>query len=171
MKQKLALTRTLLHRPNLILLDEPTAGLDVQSAVAIREDLVTLVSKEEVTIFLTTHNMTDAEKLCDQVAIINKGRLLVEGSPTTLRESAGASRVEVLGYGFKDKALDLLRNHPQVKAVQSHNNHLMIDVVVETPSSDLVSILVRNGAQIEEVRRSKASLEDVYLQVIGEQND
>ena len=171
MKQKLALTRTLLHRPNLILLDEPTAGLDVQSAVAIREDLETLVSKEEVTIFLTTHNMTDAEKLCDQVAIINKGRLLVEGSPTTLRESAGASRVEVLGYGFKDKALDLLRNHPQVKAVQSHNNHLMIDVVEETPSSDLVSILVSNGAQIEEVRRSKASLEDVYLQVIGEQND
>ena len=171
MKQKLALTRTLLHRPNLILLDEPTAGLDVQSAVAIREDLETLVSKEEVTIFLTTHNMTDAEKLCDQVAIINKGQLLVEGSPTTLRESAGASRVEVLGYGFKDKALDLLRNHPQVKAVQSHNNHLMIDVVEETPSSDLVSILVSNGAQIEEVRRSKASLEDVYLQVIGEQND
>lgn len=171
MKQKLALARTLLHRPSLVLLDEPTAGLDVQSAVAIREDLETLVSKEELTIFLTTHNMTDAERLCDQVAIINKGKLLVKGSPTAMCESAGASRVEVLGCGFTDMALTLLRDHPLVKSVQSQNNHLMVDVVEETQSSDLVNILVSNGAQIEEVRRSKASLEDVYLQVIGEQND
>lgn len=171
MKQKLALARTLLHRPGLLLLDEPTAGLDVQSAVAIREDLEALAAKEEVTIFLTTHNMTDAERLCDQVAIIQNGSLMAQGSPEDLCRSNGDSRIEVVGIGFSEKAMISLRDHPMVKAVQSHNNHLVIDVLKESPSSELVSILVREGAQIEEVRRSKASLEDVFLKVIGEQND
>jgi len=171
MKQKLALARTLLHRPGLLLLDEPTAGLDVQSAVAIREDLETLAAKEEVTIFLTTHNMTDAERLCDQVAIIQNGSLMAQGSPDDLCKSNGDSRIEVVGIGFSEKAIISLRDHPMVKAVQSNNNHLVIDVLKESPSSELVSILVREGAQIEEVRRSKASLEDVFLKVIGKQND
>ena len=85
MKQKLALARTMLHRPKLILLDEPTAGLDVQAAVAIREDLAALASREQVTIFLTTHNMVDAEKLCQQVAVIREGKLVAQGSPAELR--------------------------------------------------------------------------------------
>ena len=73
MKQKLAMARTLVHRPPLVFLDEPTAGLDVVAATALRDDLADLVSKEGVTVFLTTHNMVEAERLCSLVAVIREG--------------------------------------------------------------------------------------------------
>ena len=171
MKQKLALARTMLHRPRLILLDEPTAGLDVQSAVSVREDLANLTAREKVTIFLTTHNMVDAEKLCHQVAVIRDGKLITVGSPDELRARAGKPQVEVIGRGFSNEALTLLQAHPQVTAIKKQNNHLMIDLLAETDTSTLVNILVGAGAQVEELRRSKASLEDVFLTLTGEKNE
>jgi ABC-2 type transport system ATP-binding protein len=170
MKQKLALARTMLHRPKLILLDEPTAGLDVQAAVAVREDLAALASREQVTIFLTTHNMVDAEKLCQQVAVIRSGKLIAQGSPAELQAHASKPQVEVIGRGFSDQALDLLRAHPQVAAIQKQDHHLTIDLLAETDTATLVSILVGAGAQVEEVHRSKASLEEVFLKFVGEQD-
>jgi len=170
MKQKLALARTMLHGPKLILLDEPTSGLDVQAAVSVREDLTALASRERVTIFLTTHNMVDAEKLCQQVAVIREGKLIAVGSPDQLRTSAGKPQVEVIGRGFSNQALSLLQAHPQVAAIQKQDHHLMIDLLAETDTADLVNILVGAGAQIEEVHRSKASLEEVFLKLVGEQN-
>jgi ABC-2 type transport system ATP-binding protein len=171
MKQKLALARTLLHRPRLILLDEPTAGLDVQSAVAIREDLEALVSQEDVTIFLTTHNMVDAEKLCHQVAVIRDGRLVAVGSPEKLKAQASSPRLEIKGRGFHHAALESLRAHPQVGNMQIQNGHLVINLLSETDPAPLVSILVGAGAHVEEVHRSKASLEDIFLLLTGEQKD
>jgi ABC-2 type transport system ATP-binding protein len=170
MKQKLALARTMLHRPKLILLDEPTAGLDVQAAVSVREDLAALAAREQVTIFLTTHNMVDAEKLCHQVAVIREGELLAVGSPDQLRGSIDQPRVEVIGRRFSDGALAALRAHPQVATIQKQEHHLMIDLFKETDTAALVSILVGAGAQVEEVHRSKASLEDVFLTLVGEQD-
>ena len=171
MKQKLALARTMLHRPKLILLDEPTAGLDVQSAVSVREDLAALAARENVTIFLTTHNMVDAEKLCHQVAVIREGKLIAVGSPDELRARAGKPQVEVIGRGFSNEALTLLQAHPQVTAIKKQNSHLMIDLLEGTDTSILVNILVGAGAQVEELRRSKASLEDVFLTLTGEKNE
>lgn len=171
MKQKLALARTILHRPKLILLDEPTAGLDVQAAVSVREDLASLAARENVTIFLTTHNMVDAEKLCHQVAVIREGKLIALGSPDELRARAGKPQVEVIGRGFSNEALTLLQAHPQVTAIKKQNSHLMIDLLEGTDTSTLVNILVGAGAQVEELRRSKASLEDVFLTLTGEKNE
>jgi ABC-2 type transport system ATP-binding protein len=170
MKQKLALARTMLHRPRLILLDEPTAGLDVQSAVSVHEDLASLAARENVTIFLTTHNMVDAEKLCHQVAVIREGKLIALGSPDELRAKSGKPQVEVIGRGFSNEALTLLQAHSQVTAIKKQNNRLMIDLLGETDTSTLVNILVSAGAQVEELRRSKASLEDVFLTLTGEKN-
>lgn len=171
MKQKLALARTMIHRPSLILLDEPTAGLDVQSSVAIRDDLEALASKEDVTIFLTTHNMSEAEKLCSQVAVIREGSLVALGDPDELRSRVGSSRIEVTGRGFSERVLETLRVHPQVVSIEAINNHLSIDLIAETDSAAFVSMLVGAGAQVEEVRRSKASLEEVFLTLTGENND
>ncbi|MGD2027380.1 MAG: ABC transporter ATP-binding protein [Anaerolineales bacterium] len=171
MKQKLALARTLLHRPSLILLDEPTAGLDVQSSVAIRDDLEALASKEDVTIFLTTHNMSEAEKLCSQVAVIREGSLVAHGAPDELRAQAGGTQAVITGRNFTPDTLEILKSHPQVSAVQLNNNHLTIDLLMETDTAALVSTLVGAGVQVEEVRRSKASLEEVFLTLTEEKND
>ena len=168
MVQKLALARTLLHRPSLVLLDEPTAGLDVQAAVAIREDLAYLSSQENVTIFLTLHNMVEAEKLCHQVAVIREGSLVAVGSPDELRARASSPKVEITGRGFNDQALKLLQAHPQVGAIEIRNSHLVIDLLAETDVAPLVSILVGAGAQVEGVNRGLASLEEVFLSLTGE---
>ncbi len=170
MKQKLALARTLLHRPKLVLLDEPTAGLDVQSAVAIREDLAALAALEDTTIFLTTHNMTDAEKLCHQVAVIREGRLVAQGSPDELSRKVSSQRVEIVGRNFNQKALKVLHTLPQVESAITENNHLVIDLKAETDVAALVGLLVGTGAQVEEVHRSKASLEEVFLSLTGGQD-
>jgi len=85
MKQRLALARTLLHRPRLVFLDEPTAGLDVVSAQTVRDELAELARSEGTTIFLTTHNMTEAERLCSLVAVVREGRLMAVDHPDALR--------------------------------------------------------------------------------------
>jgi ABC-2 type transport system ATP-binding protein len=94
MKQKLAIARAVLHRPGLVFLDEPTAGLDPVAANGLRKDLAALVSQQGATIFLTTHNMAEAEKLCSLVAVIRQGRLVAVGNPSDLRTRAGQGSLE-----------------------------------------------------------------------------
>lgn len=170
MKQKLALARALLHQPRLVLLDEPTAGLDVQSAVAIREDLRRLAKNENVTIFLTSHNMDEVEKLCDQVAIIRAGRVVAQGKPDELKARTGGTRIEIQGRGLSAQILDLVRENPHVAGLESHNGQLVIDLIGEADPSEIVAMLVSNDAQIEEVRRTRASLEEIFLELTGENN-
>jgi ABC-2 type transport system ATP-binding protein len=169
MKQKLALARALLHRPRLLLLDEPTAGLDVQAAVEVREDLARLAAREGVTVFLTTHNMAEAERLCSQVAVIREGSLVALGHPDELRARAGGPRVEVFGRGFNEQILALLRTRPEVAAAEAKNGRLAIDLRQESATAPLVSLLVGAGAEVEEVRRGKASLEEVFLTLMDEE--
>lgn len=169
MKQKLALARAMLHRPPLVFLDEPTAGLDVEAAAAIRADLAGLAAREGVTVFLTTHNMAEAEKLCNQVAVIRQGKLLAVGSPDELRARSGNPRVEVHGRGFTEAALAQLRARAEVAAVTAQNGQLTVDLRGAVDTAPLVSLLVAAGAQVEEVRRGAASLEEVFLTLMREE--
>ncbi|HEX2980184.1 MAG TPA: ABC transporter ATP-binding protein, partial [Anaerolineaceae bacterium] len=169
MKQKLAVARTMLHRPALIFLDEPTAGLDPVAAAALREDLANLASQQGVTVFLTTHNLVEAEKLCAQVAVIRQGKLLAVGSPDTLRARTGAPHAEIHGRGFSPEVLAALRARPDVARVETENGHLMIALNGDCDIAPLVTLLVAQGAQVEEVRRGKASLEEVFLTLMEEE--
>jgi ABC-2 type transport system ATP-binding protein len=169
MKQKLALARALLHRPPLVLLDEPTAGLDVVAAAVVRDDLEALAARAGVTVFLTTHNMTEAERLCSQVAVMREGQLVAVGHPDELRARAGGSRLEVFGRGLADNVLDQLRARSEVTAAEVHNEHLAIDLREGTDVAPLVNLMVSAGVQVEEVRRGKASLEEVFLTLMEEE--
>ncbi|HEY42859.1 MAG TPA: ABC transporter ATP-binding protein [Anaerolineae bacterium] len=168
MKQKLALARVLLHRPSLVLLDEPTAGLDVVAATAIRDDLEILAAQEGVTVFLTTHNMAEAEKLCSRVAVIREGRLVAIGHPDELRARAGGPRVEIFGHGFNERALTSLRDRSEISAVEVENGRMVIDLREELDVGLLVTLMVSAGVQVDEVRRGKASLEEVFLTLMEE---
>src|SRR5713101_7772557 len=169
MKQKLAVARALFHHPPLIFLDEPTAGFD-PAAATLRNDLASLVAREGVTVFLTTHNLTEAEKLCAQVGVIRQGKLLTVGNPDELRLRTGGPQAEIVGHGFNDQTLALLRERPEVANVQLHNSHLTIELRGESKIGPLVSLIVRSGAEVEEVRRGKASLEAVFLTLMEEEN-
>ena len=170
MKQKLAVARTLMHHPELVFLDEPTAGLDPVASAALREDLEMLAEQEGVTIFLTTHNLTEAEKLCNQVGVINHGQLLALGSPSDLRAKMAAPRLYVTGQGFSSQVLDNLRGNTLVSRIQQRNGQVVMDLNDMTRSHEIVSQLVGAGVQIDEVRKEKADLEDVFLRLIEEEN-
>lgn len=169
MKQKLALARALFHRPPVVFLDEPTAGLDVMAATALREDLARLASREGVTVFLTTHNMSEAERLCRQVAVIRKGKLLAVGAPDELRRHAGAPRLEVVGGGFSESVLAQLGARPEVSDVEAQDRRLLIHLRQDADTAPLVSMMVAAGVQVEEVRKGRASLEDVFLTLMEEE--
>ncbi len=170
MKQKLAVARALLHHPPLIFLDEPTAGFDPVAAAALRNDLASLVAREGVTVFLNTHNLTEAEKLCALVGVIRQGKLLTVGNPDELRVRTGGPQAEIVGDGFTDQTLALLRERPEVANVELHNSHLTLELRGESKIGPLVSLIVRSGGEVEEIRRGKASLEDVFLTLMEEEN-
>ena len=164
MKQKLAITRVLLHRPTLIFLDEPTAGLDPVAAAGLRDDLEGLVSSEGVTVFLNTHNLPEAERLCQQVGVIRSGKLLSVGSPDQLRRQTGRPQAEVSGDGFTPEVLALLRARNDIARAQVENSHLTLELADQhVRLAPIVAALVEAGVQIEEVRRGQASLEEVFM--------
>ena len=169
MKQKLAVARTLMHRPELIFLDEPTAGLDPVASSALREDLSKLVAQEGVTIFLTTHNLAEAEKLCNQVGVINHGQLLAVGSPSDLRSTTSAPRLYVTGQGITSQVVEAVKNNVLVKRAQRQNGRLIMDLEALSRSLETVTQLVMTGEQIDEVRKEKADLEDVFLRLVEEE--
>lgn len=169
MKQKLAVARTLMHHPELVFLDEPTAGLDPVASAALREDLEMLAAQEGVTIFLTTHNMVEAEKLCNQVGVINHGALLAIGSPTELRSRTSAPRLYVTGQGFSQKIVESIRIHSLVANARQQNGRLMIDLTDLSRSHEIVTQLVAAGVQIDEVRKEKVDLEEVFLRLVDEE--
>jgi ABC-2 type transport system ATP-binding protein len=170
MKKKLALARALLHRPSLLFLDEPTAGLDALSAVALREDLTTLARQEGVTVFLTTHNLAEAEKICDRVGVIHEGRLVAEGRPDEIGTQATRPSVEVTGRGFTPEALAELERAPQVVGVTLSEEGLTIRLKEQGEIADLVRLLVSQGAQVEEVHKVSASLEEAFVTMMREQS-
>jgi ABC-2 type transport system ATP-binding protein len=157
MKQKLAIARALLHRPALIFLDEPTAGLDPVAAAALRDDLSSLAGQAGVTVFLTTHNLVEAERLCQQVAVIRQGKLLALGTLEALRKNGRAPQVEITGRGFSENVLALLKSRPEVAGVSLENERLTLKLKQETETPWLVSLLVGAGVQVNEVRKSQAS--------------
>ena len=172
MKQKLAVARALLHSPRLVFLDEPTAGLDPMAAAALRDDLASLAEHEGVTVFLTTHNLVEAEKLCHQVAVIRQGKLLAVGSPEALRAGKAVPRVEISGQGFSEPVLAQLKSLPNVAGVRMQNGpngRITVELAQEGSAAPLVTLLVQAGVQIEEVRKEKASLEQVFLTLMEEE--
>ena len=166
MRQKLAIARALLHEPEILFLDEPTASLDPESAKVVRELIETLQSKDR-TIFLCTHNLDEADRLCDRVALFNQ-RLITVGNPQQLREQMYGRRTVIHladpRPGIED-ALDL----PFVKSIERVDNKLVIGL--EDPQREnpiLVSRLVELGAQIQFVNELRVSLEDLYLDMMEE---
>jgi ABC-2 type transport system ATP-binding protein len=171
MKQKLALARALVHKPRVLLLDEPTAGLDPESAVEVRNMITRLSDQEGRAIMLCTHRLEDAEKLCDRVMIIDKGKRIIDGTPETLRRRlAGPPVIEVIVRNEASQMVNSIRSVPSVKAFTIDSQRRLL-ITVNDPESaapEVVAAIVHAGGQILSVKVLEPSLEDVYLQLIKE---
>ena len=165
MKQKLAIARALLHEPRILFLDEPTAALDPEAAHMVREFIQEL-RKLGRTIFLTTHNLDEADRLCDRIGVF-KTRLLVVDSPETLRTQL-FGRMVVFHLRQVDHNLErLVANQSYVREARLIDEKLVVSLDdPEAHNPDLIRILVGAGADILYVGELRRSLEDVYLQLI-----
>ena len=164
MRQKLALARALLHEPEILFLDEPTAGLDPEAAKTVRELIESLRTKDR-TIFLCTHNLDEADRLCDRIALF-KSRLLTVGDPQSLKEKMYGKRTVVHLVNPREGIEDAL-NLPFITKTEWIDGKLLVSLSdPDTENPALVRKLVELGAEVQFVSELKVSLEDLYLDLM-----
>ncbi|MDA4133984.1 MAG: ATP-binding cassette domain-containing protein [Thaumarchaeota archaeon] len=164
MKQKLAIARALIHDPRVLFLDEPTANLDPETAKTVR-DFILELKKEKRTIFINTHNLDEASKVCDRVGIL-KTRLIALGATKQLLESLWGRRT-VIHLAKVDDAIVSAVRRVGPTSVQVDGNRIIIDVA--DPAEDnprMVDAIVAAGGRIQGVTELLPSLEDVYLRLV-----
>jgi ABC-2 type transport system ATP-binding protein len=165
MRQKLAIARALLHEPQVIFLDEPTAGLDPEAARVVR-DFIKHLRTEGRTIFLTTHNLPEADELCDTIGVF-RSRLLRLGTPATLRAGMFGMGTQVRVVGDAARWIETVRVLPFVHDAQAEDGTLSVSLDhPDEQNPALVQALVQAGAQIRAVEPLSHSLEEVYLELV-----
>jgi ABC-2 type transport system ATP-binding protein len=165
MKQKLAIARALIHDPQLLFLDEPTANLDPEASKTVR-DFVIELKKEKRTIFINTHNLDEADRLCDRIAIL-KTKLIAVDSPKNLERSLYKRKTIIHLERVSNKIIDAVEKLSAVKNVRTSDNKLILDIdAPEKDNPEVVRTIVEAGGKIQYVTELRSTLEDVYLKLI-----
>ncbi len=166
MKQKLAIARALVHNPEIIFMDEPTANLDPEAAKTVREFILDL-KNEKKTIFLNTHNLDEAQRICDRIGILNT-RLMAVGTPEELERSVHGRKTVIQLRQVNEVILDSLKRL-EVKNLVREGNKLTVDVVnPEEENPNMINAIVTAGGRIETVTVTSSSLEEAYLKLVKE---
>ena len=169
MKRRLNLAIGLVHRPQVLLLDEPTVGIDPQARNNIL-DIIREMAREGTTILFTTHHLEEAEKLCDRIAIMDHGKVIALGTPRELIASIGVEHVVEFSAGSAAKPLDIsaLRRMEGVRDVRGENGSVQMQVTqLHRAVPALLDELSRQGVPLTELRTHSASLEDVFVTLTG----
>ncbi len=174
------LTRALLHNPPILFMDEPTIGLDTISAVDTRKLLKALNTELGKTIIFTSHNMFEVEQLCDRVAIMRKGKIIADSSPSQLRETLRdirAVEVEVRDNIDIKKIAENLANMPiVVKILETENNAssgvIRLQVENEYEAIPIIAEKIRSlGIKVSAIRQSEPSFEDIFVKLTREEEN
>ncbi len=168
MKQKLALARALIHEPKILFLDEPTAGLDPESAHMVRNFIENL-QKEKTTVFLCTHNLEEASSLSDRVCIIKK-KIIKIASLVELQSDKKSKKAEIVFKDTARKYVEILRQIKEITDIEAQDNKINISLKnAEIINPTIIKSLVDSGAEILYFNEIKASLEEIYLDLIKEE--
>jgi ABC-2 type transport system ATP-binding protein len=168
MKRRLNLAIGLVSRPRLLLLDEPTVGIDPQARIHIL-DVVRAVQSEGTAILYTTHYLEEAETLCDRVGIMDHGRILAEGTVAELRATVGEGTVVSLKGGFDKASFErAVSGNGQVRVLTAEDGVAMVSITGERRAAfDLLSSLMRAGLTIGDLAMQEASLQSVFIRLTG----
>jgi ABC-2 type transport system ATP-binding protein len=166
MKQKLAIARALIHEPEILFMDEPTANLDPESAKTVR-DFILELKKEKRTIFLNTHNLDEAQRICDRIAILNT-KLMATGTPQELEQSVSGKKTVIVLEQVNDAILNALKKL-SLKSLTSDGNTITFDVI--DPNKEnwvVVEAIVLAGGHVGSVNVVGSTLENTYLKLVRE---
>jgi ABC-2 type transport system ATP-binding protein len=165
LRRRLEIARGLLHRPRVLFLDEPTLGLDVPARRTLWERLLGLRAAAQTTVVLTTHDMEEAARLCDQVAILNAGRVVARGTPRELCRAVGGDRVE---FELDQPEVAAEKLHVMEGVVDVQRNGARVEITIHDGSARLVALIeALRPFGIRAVRMWEASLEDAFLHFTG----
>ena len=168
MKRRLDLAAALIHRPGILFLDEPTAGLDPVSRARIWEEVRRINRDQGVTIFLTTQYLEEADALADQVGIIDRGTLAATGTPADLKRARGSDLIIARLDGDVDVAVKALKSIPAIGRIEVHGQELTLSVGNGAARISSVALaLNQHGVGVQELTLRTPTLDDVFLQVTG----
>ena len=163
MRRRLELARGLMHHPKILFLDEPTLGLDPQSRDHIWTYIEKLAKEEKITIIITTHYMEEADKLCDRIAIIDSGKIVVLNSPSNLKKTIGG---DIVTLKTKNPNIEKLKKLRFVKKVEIKNHTLTLTV---TNASEHLPEILKNIGKVESVEVHSPTLDDVFIHYTGKE--
>ncbi len=167
MRRRLEIARGLLHEPNVLFLDEPTLGLDPQTRNHLWAYIEQMNKEKGITIILTTHYMDEADRLCDRVAIIDKGKIIALDTPEKLKEELGGDVITIKA-SERDRLYEQLKALSWVIHVESHDGYVTINLQnAERHVAELARLSATNGIDIESLSIRKPTLEDVFLHYTG----
>ncbi len=172
MKRKLTIAAGIIHEPHILFLDEPTTGLDVASARQLRQ-LISNLHKSGTTIFLTTHYIEEAQRLCDRIAFIVSGRIVKnETVENLLQPIQNKYVVQIVCADTTGDIRDTLgASFPDMTFIASQKDHIRIEAEKPVPAGAVVHFLEEQGVDVFEARRMQPSLEDVFVQITGIEAD
>jgi ABC-2 type transport system ATP-binding protein len=173
MKQRLALARALIHQPPLLFLDEPTSGLDPEAAQQVNDLIAGLSRRNGQTVVLATHNLLDAQRLCDRVAILNKGRILATGSLAELaRNLWPVTWVDITLRGaLAESAVKKIKSLRGVIQATGENESLAVQVETEERIPEVVAALAADQFPILKVNPRDYTMEDIYFALQAGENE
>jgi ABC-2 type transport system ATP-binding protein len=167
MRRRLEIACGLINRPKVLFLDEPTLGLDVQTRAATWNYIKTLKKEYGMTLFMTTHYLEEADSLCDRIAIIDHGKIIVIGTPAELKDSLGGDII-TLSIETDVDISNLIMNLPHVKDVKKENGSYMIKSEVgEVTAPLIIEALRKENHVVTRLSLTKPTLNEVYLQYTG----
>lgn len=170
MRQRLSLARAMVHNPEVLILDEPTAGVDPTGQMEIRKILLDIARVEKKTVLLSSHNLDEVQRICNRVALIDRGEIKLYGELEKLRHKMGRSGIIVrTSSGITDTILETLKQQAQLGFREVSGTDLIFEPEEGTAEvSDIIGFLTRHDVKIEQAGRQEASLEDLYASILKE---
>ena len=167
MKRRLTIAAALVHRPEVLFLDEPTTGLDVPSARSLR-NLIRRIVADGTTVFLTTHNLFEAEELADNVTLLVDGRIVTRGSVTEIKRRLGGAQTLMVRFSETTREDSLKCACPAVRSAKLQDGGWRLDAAdLHEALGQLVAFCQREGFRVEEVSTKEPTLEDAFVSLLG----
>ena len=169
MRQRLALARAMAPDPEVLVLDEPTAGVDPTGQIEIRQLMLDMIHKEKKTILLSSHNLDEVQRICNRIALIHKGQIRLYGELEQFKREMGQGGLLIeTAEAVPQTILVELQTMPDVSVREQKDGILILNIGKTVDVSTIVTLFATRGVKIEQVKKQEASLEDMYTAIVKE---